>query len=128
MGFADQILKAQRQIFAKIGRNDILWTESIKTLDEMGRPSLKTDSAPKTIIGDIQAVTASDTQILDQGIAKIGDFKLFADFDIDFQPIDIQDLDKISADDREYEVIQKIEEHIIEGQKVHQSWVLRLRP
>ena len=126
--FVNQILRNEAAIFRKTGRDDIEWFKVTVTTDEMGRASSIIDQSPTILIGDIQALTAADSLILDQGIAKTGDLKLYTDFDVNDNLIQIRNHDKIKVDDRTYDVITKTEEVIQGKEKVHNVYLLRLRP
>ena len=126
--FAAQILKHEAQIFARTGRNDIEWVENTIVTDPMGRTSSITPGAPTIIIGDIQATTADDRNKMEQGIVQTGDLKLFTDFDVANNLVELTPLDTIKVDGNVYQVITKMEETIIGKVKVHNSYLLRERP
>ena len=125
--FAARVKKAEDVILDRVGRNDIQLVTEILSTDPMGRTTSIIQSTPVTIIGDIQPVTADDREILERGIAKIGDAKLFAERDINGNTLSIRPHDKILVDNEEWEIVTQAEEAKIGDELVHQSWIMRLR-
>ena len=115
--FLDQNRSTTLTILNKLGRNDIALTHRTESRNAAGRLSGFT-SATSIILGDLQFVTFEDREMIDEGVANVGDAILYTTYDIT-----IDKKDEVKVDSVVWRVKRRVEAETIGTGKLFQAWV-----
>ena len=98
---------------------DVILINVTEIKDSLGNITAVTEST-STIEVDFQPITKQDHQIIERGIANMGDAKVFCRISYTINPDDF-----ISVDGVRWQFLNQIEPDDVEGVQVCQSWVVR---
>jgi len=102
------------------GRADITLVSITKTLDPMGGVATVSE-ATSTISGDVQFVTKDDKNLIEMGLAEMGDAKLFVETTV---TVNVWK-DEIDIDSVRWRVTELFEGPEVDGNTVHKGYILK---
>lgn len=116
----DRIKKTMDRILSKRGgfARDVSLVTVTQTPQSLGNLSDVTESAA-TVTADFHTITEKDRQILERGIARIGDAKLYLSADITVNEEMFVDIDSVR-----WQFRSKIEPDDVNGVAVAQVWII----
>ena len=115
--FLEQNRSTTLLILQKLGRDDVALSHRTPSYNSAGRLSGFT-TATTTILADLQFVTFEDREMLDEGVANVGDAILYTTYDIS-----IDKKDEITVDSVVWRVKRRVEAETIGTGKLFQAWV-----
>jgi hypothetical protein len=115
--FLDQNRSTTITILKKLGRDDIVLKHRTPTTNAAGRIAGFT-VATSTILGDLQFVSYEDREILEEGIANMGDAILYTTYDIS-----IDKKDEVVVDSISWRIKRRVEAETIGTGRLFQAWI-----
>ena len=109
-------------MFVLLGRNDIVLYSVSETRNSNGRVLTRTETS-STIVGDLQFVSWKDRELINAGIAQVGDGLFYTTYDVVANNNNV-----ILVDSVRWELVRKVEAEIIEGGMTYQAWVCKRLP
>ncbi|MHA1168701.1 MAG: hypothetical protein ACTSRU_12815 [Candidatus Hodarchaeales archaeon] len=105
------------------GRTDIILVTVSETTGPMGGINSISETT-STIQGDFQPVTPDERNIIDLGIAQIGEALLFVAYDVVINP----ESQELEINSQRWRVKEKFEAPEVDGQLMHQGFILQKKP
>lgn len=106
---------------ALIGRNDIQ-LNTITDIVDSDNKVIDTTTTNTIVTGDLQFVTYQDKQILEMGLATIGDGICYFIYDQT-----VHEFDTVTVDGVTWELNNMVEAETVQGGKVYQAWTCKRR-
>lgn len=118
--FADLNHKNTEVILEKFGRSDVIIARDETETDSFGKVTDVTRKSFNLEKADLQFVNSyQDRQIIEQGLAKVGDGVLYTVFSEDLQTDDLAFVDAVT-----WRLKEQIEAETLGPDKIYQAWVV----